>query len=180
VTICAANEEAIADQSMAHRIDHEHEEPTRGKESRIPRKKKRSYGAGCVLYRGKGLAIRWRENVIGTDGNIRTVLRCKALGKISLREANEELRKYLAAAVQPKQKPLTFAEAAASWKANMLPHYPKHSTRKHHADILDNKLTPFFGRCSSPISQVSTFNGSFLLWSNRVTLHIRFITTTRF
>jgi integrase len=40
---------------------------------------------------------------------------------------------------------VTFSELAASWKTNVLPQYPKHSTRKHHAEILDNKLTPFFG-----------------------------------
>src|SRR6266705_336503 len=123
-----------------------HGEPMRGKESLMARKKKRrSYGAGCVIQDGKGLAIRWRETVIDSDGTIKKVLRYKALGDVSLRDANEELRKQLAAASQPKQKPLTFTEFAASWKANVLPRYPKHSTRKHHAEILENKLIPFFG-----------------------------------
>ena len=52
----------------------------------------------------------------------------------------------LAAACEPKPKPMTFTEFAASWKANVLPRYAKHSTRKHHAEILENKLIPFFGK----------------------------------
>jgi integrase len=124
----------------------EHEEPTSGKESRMAqRRKRRTYGAGCVIKEGKGLAIRWRESFIGSEGNIESKLRYEALGDVSLREANEELRKRIAASRQPKSKPVTFREHAASWKTNVLPQYPKHSTRKHHAEILDNKLIPFFG-----------------------------------
>jgi integrase len=50
------------------------------------------------------------------------------------------------AATVPKFKPTTFAEYAAQWKELILPKYRKHSTRKHHADILEGKLVPFFGR----------------------------------
>ncbi len=117
------------------------------------KRRRRSYGAGCVTSVGEGLAIRWREGVIESDGTFKKVLRYKALGKVSLRKANEELQKRLAAAVEPKPKPLTFAELAASWKANVLPHYPKHSTRKHHADILDNKLIPYF--CGKLVAEIS-------------------------
>jgi hypothetical protein len=106
----------------------QYEEPTRGKAPRMARKKKRSYGAGCVMRVKTGLAIRWRER-IDCDGTFKKVLRYKALGKVSLHDATEELRKHLAAAAEPKQKPLTFSELAASWESNVLPHYPKHSTR---------------------------------------------------
>ncbi len=112
----------------------------------MARKKKRSYGAGCVMRVKTGLAIRWRERLDGPDGKYKMVLRYKALGKVSLHEATEELRRHLAAAAEPKQKPLTFSELSASWEANVLPHYPKHSTRKHHAEILKNKLIPYFGQ----------------------------------
>jgi integrase len=124
----------------------EHEEPTREKESRMAKeRKRRTYGAGCVIKEGKGLAIRWREAVICPEGKIERRLRYESLGDVSLRQANEELRKRIAGAGEPKQKPVTFREHAASWKTNVLPQYPKHSTRKHHSEILDNKLTPFFG-----------------------------------
>jgi len=124
----------------------EHEEPMSGKEAHMARKRKRrTYGAGCVIDEGKGLAIRWRETFIGPEGKIESKLRYAALGDVSLRHANGELRKRIAASSQPKQRPVTFSEHATSWRTNVLPQYPKHSTRKHHAEILDNKLTPFFG-----------------------------------
>jgi hypothetical protein len=50
----------------------------------------------------------------------------------------------LAEATEPKAAPVTFAEFATKWKVLVLPKYPKHSTRKHHADILESKLVPFF------------------------------------
>src|SRR5438128_11016752 len=78
--ICASNDAGIADFAMAHRMGGElkHEETTSGKETRMARKKKRpSYGAGCVLQVGSGLAIRWRESAFDSDGTIKKVLRYK-------------------------------------------------------------------------------------------------------
>ena len=60
------------------------------------------------------------------------------------REVNDKLRERLAVVKSPIAAPLMFGEFAASWKALVLPTYPKYSTRKHHADILENKLVPFF------------------------------------
>ena len=55
----------------------------------MARKKKRSsYGAGCIVQAGKGLAIRWRETVVDSNGNDQRVLRYKARGDVSVRDAN--------------------------------------------------------------------------------------------
>jgi integrase len=110
----------------------------------MARKKRRSYGSGCVLKKGDGLAIRWREPVLLSDGSIQRVLRYEALGPVSQREATQTLRDRQAACQIPKRVPKTFEEFAKSWKAKVLPMY-KYSTRKHHAHILEKKLVPFFG-----------------------------------
>ena len=46
----------------------------------------------------------------------------------------------------------TFGEVAARWKTIVLP-VRKYSTRKHHADILENKILPVFGAMN--IDQIS-------------------------
>jgi integrase len=71
-------------------------------------------------------------------------MRCKALGSVSKTEANKALQTLIDAAVVPKAAPVTFKELATRWKSIVLP-VRKYSTRKHHQDILDNKLVPLFG-----------------------------------
>ena len=108
------------------------------------RKGKRSWGSGSVQKRNGGLIIRWREKEMQTDGTTKTVHRCEALGDVTISEANDKLREKLSLAKTPKAAPVRFEDFAASWKALVLPKYPKHSTRKGHGDIVDNKLIPFF------------------------------------
>src|SRR5437016_2780616 len=62
-----------------------YEEPTRGKESRMARKKKRPYGSGCLIKTGKGWVLRWREMEFAPDGTKKKVLRFKTLGAVSNR-----------------------------------------------------------------------------------------------
>ena len=52
---------------------------------------KRQYGSGCLLKRGRGWAIRWRELEIAPDGTTKKVLRYEALGKVSRAKAAEIL-----------------------------------------------------------------------------------------
>jgi integrase len=106
--------------------------------------KRRNYGTGCVIERGKGLAIRWREKVLQPDGTIKEVMRCKALGPVSRTEANRMLQEFIDAAAVPRTAPVSFEQLANRWKSIVLP-VRKYSTRKHHQQILDNKLIPFFG-----------------------------------
>jgi hypothetical protein len=114
-------------------------------EQTMARKKKRTYGTGGAVSRHGGTTLRWREKVIQPDGSIKIIQRAKAVGKVSQREATDQLRDLLAVSKTPKSAPMTFDEHAASWKVLIMPKYPKHSTRKHHEDIVDNKLVPFFG-----------------------------------
>src|SRR5215468_10800555 len=103
------------------------------------KRKRRSYGTGCVLERGKGLAIRWRERVLQPDGSIKEEMRYRTLGLVSRADANRILRDLIDGAAVPKAAPIAFSELANRWKAIVLP-VRKYSTRKHHQDILDNKL----------------------------------------
>ena len=57
-------------------------ESTRGKAGSRMIPTKRSYGSGCLLKRGKGWAIRWRETEIAPDGTKVKVLRYEGLGAI--------------------------------------------------------------------------------------------------
>jgi integrase len=109
------------------------------------KKRKRSWGSGTIQERGRGLIIRWRENEIAADGSTRIRHRCEAVGDISVTAAADILRDRLAKVRQPTSARVTFKEFATTWKALVVPKYPKHSTRKHHAEILDGKLMPFFG-----------------------------------
>jgi integrase len=108
------------------------------------KKRKRSYGTGCVLVRRNGFAIRWRESILMPDGSIRKVQKFEALGCVSKKEASQALQDRLAASKTLRRGPITFSELASNWKTTVLPMY-KYSTRKHHADILEKKLLPIFG-----------------------------------
>src|SRR5215831_8457141 len=72
-----------------------HEEPTRGKGVSRMAQRKRQYGSGCLLPKGKGWAIRWRELEIAPDGTIQRVLRYENLGPMSRREASDTLSQRL-------------------------------------------------------------------------------------
>src|SRR5438128_219932 len=123
----------------------EHGEPANRKEICMARKKKkRSYGTGCVLQKGSGFAIRWREPVLMPDGSIRRLQKFEALGCVSKKEATQALRDRLTACQTLRRGPITFSELAGNWKATVLPMY-KYSTRKHHGEILEKKLLPNFG-----------------------------------
>jgi integrase len=110
----------------------------------MARKKKRTYGTGGARPRHGGVTLRWREKVIQPDGAVKIVHRSQAAGKISQREATDQLRTFMATIKTPTVAPMLFEDFVASWKALVLPKYPKHSTRKGHEDIVDNKLVPFF------------------------------------
>lgn len=108
------------------------------------KKKRRSYGSGCILSVGGNLAIRWREPVLQADGSIKRVLKYETLGPVSMRQATQKLRDRQSTTQALRRAPLTFQELAAAWKTTVLPMY-KFSTRKHHADILEKKILPYFG-----------------------------------
>ena len=108
---------------------------------------KRQYGSGCLLKRGRGWAIRWRELEIAPDGTIRRMLRYEALGRITRAEAGEILAQRVAAAGNakaPTRSRVTFRTLAAEWQAHVLPMY-KHSTQKNHRHIVEKHLLPRFG-----------------------------------
>ena len=110
-------------------------------------RRRRQYGSGCLLKRGRGWAIRWREPEIGPDGTIRRALRYEALGAIPRGEAGDILAQRLAAAGNskaPTRSRVTFRTLAAQWEAHVLPMY-KHSTQKNHRHILEKHLLPHFG-----------------------------------
>src|SRR5713101_7220672 len=75
-----------------------HEEPTGGKGVSRMARTKRQYGSGCLLKRGRGWAIRWREFEIAPDGTKKKVLRYERLGEISRKDAGEQLAQKLASA----------------------------------------------------------------------------------
>lgn len=110
---------------------------------------KRQYGTGCLMQRGRGWAIRWRETVVGQDGSRVKKLRYENLGEVTRKHALQELAQRMAVAGVPtKAAPrVTFLELAAHWQAQVLPMY-KHSTQKNHRHILTKHLTPHFGEQS--------------------------------
>ncbi len=111
----------------------------------MARQSKRSYGSGCVIQRGKGFAIRWREIQILPDGTKRFVNRCEAVGRVSKRKAVDILNERLATAATTVQRPvITFSELATVWKATVLPMY-KYSSRLVRGDTVTKKLIPRFG-----------------------------------
>lgn len=111
----------------------------------MARKSKRPYGSGCVIEEGRGLAIRWYEEHIGSDGKLKRVKRYEALGPVSKKKATEILADKLRK--QPptlEQTTLKFAEHAEKWKTDILPTY-KPSVRIGHGNILRVHLIPKFG-----------------------------------
>jgi len=109
--------------------------------------RKRDYGSGCLIQRGRGWAIRWRELEIAPDGSRKMVNRCEALGQISKREASDMLAQRLAASAQgdgPMRSRVRFEAVAAEWERTVLPMYKK-STQKNHRHITKRHLVPRFG-----------------------------------
>ena len=107
---------------------------------------KRQYGSGCLLKRGRGWAIRWREQEIAPDGSKQRRLRYENLGIINRPEAARILAQRLAAAGTPTPTRIrvTFERLASDWLVQVLPMY-KHSTQKNHRHILAKHLLPRFG-----------------------------------
>lgn len=132
-----------------------HEEPTRGKGVSRMAQRKRQYGSGCLLEKGKGWAIRWRELEIAPDGTTRRVLRYETLGQMSRRKASDILAQKMAA-VSSKKEPtrsrVTFRTLANEWQTTVLPMY-KHSTQKHRRFMLKKHLLPRFG--DKPLSEIT-------------------------
>jgi len=115
--------------------------------------RKRQYGSGCLLKRGRGWAIRWRELEIAPDGTTRKVLRYETLGAVSRKEASGTLRQRLAAGDKgPTRSRVPFSTVVSNWKATVLPMY-RYSTQKNHDHIAAKHLVPRFGE--KPISEVT-------------------------
>jgi integrase len=109
--------------------------------------RKRQYGSGCLLEKGTGWAIRWRELEIAPDGTTKRVLRYEALARMSRRKASEILAQKMAAASgtkAPTRSRVTFRTLANEWQATVLLMY-KHSTQKHRRFMLKKHLLPRFG-----------------------------------
>src|SRR5438552_321148 len=108
-------------------------------------KTQRPRGAGSLFREGGGWAIRWRETVIGEDGQPRTVRCYEALGPISKTDAALRLNERLAPKGGKAAKAvMTFRTHAAQWERDILPMY-KFSTRQGHLMILNVHLLPKFG-----------------------------------
>jgi integrase len=111
-------------------------------------RKRRQYGSGCLIRKGGGWAIRWRELEIGPDGNIRKRLRFEALGQCPRAEAGETLRRKIAEAGErktPTRSRVSFRTLADQWLADVLETKYKRSTQKNHRHILEKHLVPRFG-----------------------------------
>ena len=108
---------------------------------------KRQYGSGCLLRRGRGWAIRWRELEVAPDGTKKKVLRYESLGEVSRKLATNTLAQRMSAAGTGKaatRSHVTFRTLAGEWDASVLPMY-KHSTQKHRRFMLKKHLLPQFG-----------------------------------
>lgn len=113
----------------------------------MARTKRRQYGSGCLLKRGRGWAIRWRETEIAPDGTRRKVLRYETLGGVTRKRASTTLAQRMAAGDNgrtPTRSRVAFRTLVAEWQAHVLPMY-KHSTQKNHRHILEKHLLPQFG-----------------------------------
>ena len=107
--------------------------------------RKRRYGSGCLLQRGKGWAIRWRELEIAPDGTTQRVLRYENLEPMSRREASDVLsQRIVEAGRAPVRSRVTFEMLANQWQATVTP-MCKPSTQKNHRHILSKHLMPQFG-----------------------------------
>ena len=123
----------------------------------MARNRRRPYGTGSVVKEGKGYAIRWREDVIGEDGQVRREMKYKALGNVTKTEAEAELNTKINQAQKGPvrtSKSVTFEAHAERWKRDMLPMY-KHSVQLGHRNILDVHLLPKFG--SRSVTEISTW-----------------------
>jgi integrase len=109
-------------------------------------RRKRQYGSGCLLSKGKGWAIRWREIEIAPDGKRKRVLRYETIAPMSRRDAADILAQKLAAAGHkgPARSRVTFRTLVNEWQATVLPMY-KPSTQKNHRHIAAKHLVPRFG-----------------------------------
>ena len=108
---------------------------------------KRQYGSGCLLKRGKGWAIRWREIEIAPDGKRKKVLRYEALGDVTRRVASDTLAEKLVAGrdhTTPMRSRITFRTLVSEWETSVMPMY-KHSTQIHRRFMLKKHLLPRFG-----------------------------------
>lgn len=112
----------------------------------MARTKRRQYGSGCLLKRGREWAIRWREREIAPDGTTRKRLRYETLGEVTRKLASDTLAQRMAEGDNGKvtRSRVTFRTLAAEWQAHVLPMY-KHSTQKNHRHILEKHLLPRFG-----------------------------------
>ena len=86
-------------------------------------RRKRQYGSGCLLSKGKGWAIRWREIEIAPDGKRKRVLRYETLAEMPRRDAADILAQKLAAAGRkgPVRSRVTFRTLMNEWQATVLP-----------------------------------------------------------
>jgi integrase len=109
-------------------------------------RRKRQYGSGCLLAKGGGWAIRWRELEIAPDGTQKRVLRYERLGPLSRREAAAVLAEKMAASGRntPTRSRVTFRTLVHDWQATVLSMY-KPSTQKNHRHIAAKHLVPRFG-----------------------------------
>src|SRR5690348_10458955 len=89
-------------------------------EQTMAQKKKRTYGTGGARPRHGGMTLRWREKVIQPNGSIKIVHRSKAAGKISQRDATDQLRDLIATTKTPTAAPVVFEDFAGSWKTLIL------------------------------------------------------------
>ena len=112
----------------------------------MARRKRRQYGSGCLLKRGRGWAIRWRELQIAPDGTKQKRLRYETLGEVTRKQASDTLAQRMAEGNNGRttRSHVAFWTLAAEWQAHVLPMY-KHSTQKNHRHILDKHLLPRFG-----------------------------------
>ena len=113
-------------------------------------------GSGCLLKRGRGWAIRWREREIAPDGTTASGCcatkrwgRCRAAKR---RHAGARSGRSGMAARGRRGQGSRFDTLAGEWQATVLPMY-KHSTQKNHRHIVAKHLLPRFG--DKPIADVT-------------------------
>ena len=110
-------------------------------------RRKRQYGTGYLIKRGRGWAIRWRELEIAPDGRRRKVLRYETLEDMTKKQASERLNDRIRAAGDcrtPARSRLLFRELVKEWVASVVPMY-KYSTQKHRHYTVNRHLLPRFG-----------------------------------
>lgn len=108
--------------------------------------RRRQYGSGGLIEKGKGWAIRWRELEIAPDGTRKRALRYERLGPMSRREAAAILAQKVAGSGSktPTRSRVPFHTLTTEWEATVLPMY-KPSTQKNHRHIVAKHLVPRFG-----------------------------------